>query len=116
MQRPARPTFNHPVPLDQINDDNVGAIANDLYYHQARQIIEAFQWMIDNDHWSDDDLDYHTSMRDIHNTLQHIAYEGSADDLIYFLTSTDDLPRDPWNVPLSHHADYCPELASYIKD
>lgn len=120
--RMTRPTFSHPVPRQDITDDNFRDIANDLFYLQSEEMIRMMRQMIEVGHWGDDDTDYFQSMRDAHANLQFIAYEGTYADLTHFLFSHD--PTGNWEglegstvEPLSYlnsAGGFCDALCTYL--
>lgn len=108
--------FKHPVPKEGITEENFGEIANDLYYLQSVEMIELMTQMIEVQHWGDDDTDYHTSMRDAHQILQNIAYDGSCSQLIHFLhEKEDDFDGFPTVTSIDSAGGLCEALNSYSK-
>lgn len=124
-----RKRFTHPVPFNEITEENYRDIADDLFFAQVDYGIE-YLLQIKNHGYGDDDTDYLRTYLDAQGTLMDIAYDGSLTDLRDFLflprTTYDKIvakwqefhvKQPPLHMPL-HAIDsaggLCNELQTYI--
>jgi hypothetical protein len=112
--------MNHPIPTDEVTNDNYRDVANDLFLKQCQHLSEYTARIAQTGWWSDDDTDYLRTSLNATEHLMDIAYDGSCDDLKYFLYVPRRLAWENTDKRETLHeidsaGGLCEELSSYLE-
>lgn len=120
--RIVRDHYMHPIPENEITEDNYHEIANDL---RDLQVIDTIGYLTRTlRYWGDDDTDYMRSCFDANVRLLYLAYEGSRADLVHFLYGPETtIDADHHYIPgnetlqdIDSAGGFAPQLETYLPE